>query len=220
MKVCTDACILGAWAVQQTGARPVSGILDIGCGTGLLSLMLAQQVSGDIEALDIDLGAFRQATENCNASPWQNRIRVINNSLQEFQPGKKYGLMISNPPFFESGLKSADEQKNAAKHDTTLRVEEVLEFISIHLEANGRAYLMIPFHRAAWAEEKIAEQHLFIREKLQVRQSDRHPYFRNMYKLALTGREEVHITELVIRRPDGDYTEQFKGLLHNYYLQF
>lgn len=220
MKVCTDACILGAWAAQETRNRPVSGILDIGCGTGLLSLMLAQQVTAVVDALEIDPAAARQALENCAASPWQNRIKVIHTSLQEFHPGKKYDLIISNPPFFESDLQSADKQKNAAKHDSTLRVEEVLEFISAHLDANGYAYLMIPFHRAVWAEEKIADLLLHKVEKLMVRQTGRHPFFRVIYKLAFDSEMKEEITELVIRNPDGKYSRQFTDLLRNYYLQF
>lgn len=100
MKVTTEACILGAWVDEQI---PPQTVLDIGTGTGLLALMLAQKFpQAEIDAVEIDQGAFTQAHANFHSSPWPERLQVFHQRIQDFDPGKKYDLIISNPPFFKS----------------------------------------------------------------------------------------------------------------------
>src|SRR5687768_18103066 len=103
MKVCTDSCVLGAWAVVEKAKQ----ILDIGAGTGLLSLMVAQRSDAQITAVEIDAAAAEQAQENIAGSPWKNRITLARKSLQEF--GKtntqSFDVIICNPPFFQASLK-------------------------------------------------------------------------------------------------------------------
>ena len=111
MKVCTDACIFGAWAAGKLKESSISvrHILDIGCGTGLLSLMLAQNTNADIDAVEINTDAASQAKENILQSPGINKIKVINASILEFVPEKNYDFIICNPPFYEDDLKSPDQ---------------------------------------------------------------------------------------------------------------
>ncbi|MEP7128610.1 MAG: methyltransferase, partial [Chitinophagales bacterium] len=116
MKVATDACILGA----ATPAPADGAILDIGTGTGLLSLMIAQKCSGRIDAVELDEGSFHQATSNVQNSLWKDRINVIHSDVRTFHPNKKYDLIICNPPFFENHFKSPFLQKNKAKHAVQL----------------------------------------------------------------------------------------------------
>ena len=118
MKVCTDACMLGAWTAGKLGGSGINNILDIGCGTGLLSLMLSQKINASIDAVEIDADAAKQAGENISASPWAANIRVIHTSLQEFMPKKKYDLIICNPPFYENDLRSEHENKNVDRKRT------------------------------------------------------------------------------------------------------
>ena len=117
MKVCTDACLFAAWVaayLQKNKINPGS-ILDIGTGTGLLSLMLAQKTLALIDAVEINIDAALQAKENFNASPWKQRLNVFETGILQYNTQMKYDLIISNPPFFNNDLLSPDKNKNTAK---------------------------------------------------------------------------------------------------------
>src|SRR5262249_33933395 len=115
MKVTTDACVFGAWVAQDV--TDVQNVLDIGTGTGLLPLMLAQRhPSITIDAIEIDKESFEQAKENVAISPFAEHIQVINDDAKAFSSWKKYDLVISNPPFYEKELASSDHKKNIAHH--------------------------------------------------------------------------------------------------------
>ena len=115
MKVCTDACIQGAFTAayireQLPGASPV---LDIGAGTGLLSLMLAQSGNGTIDAVELDAAAAQQAAENFAASPWSERLRVFHTDIAHFNPAQRYPFIITNPPFFDNDLQGPHQRRTA-----------------------------------------------------------------------------------------------------------
>lgn len=118
MKVCTDACLFGAYAANQLIFINPAECLDIGTGTGLLSLMLAQKIPANIDAVEIEYASYSQAKGNFEHSPWREQLNVFHTDINQFQSEKKYNCIISNPPFFEKDLKSEDEKKNAA---STLR---------------------------------------------------------------------------------------------------
>ncbi|HEX6333160.1 MAG TPA: methyltransferase, partial [Flavisolibacter sp.] len=101
MKVTTDACLFGAWAAQEISQMPnIATMLDVGTGTGLLSMMVAQQKALETDAIEIDPDAAAQASENIKASPWATRIHVIQQDVNDLQPGRAYDVVISNPPFY------------------------------------------------------------------------------------------------------------------------
>lgn len=218
MKVCTDASLFGAWVANTIkNDQSVNRILDIGTGTGLLSLMLAQQSPAQIDAIDIEEAAAMQATENVQSSPWLDRIAVIHQSIQEWMPGTRYDLIISNPPFFEQDLVSPDEKKNLARHSAQLSMSELLDQVASRLSANGKAYILIPHAREQELLEKAMKRQLYPTEIVAVSQTDRHGYFRSMIILSPSAVEPVR-TNIQIKDETGKYTAQFSELLKEYYL--
>lgn len=220
MKVCTDSCLFGAWIADSFSSfiNIEKRILDIGTGTGLLSLMMAQKNNGTIDALEIDKEAALQASENILLSPWHHHIQVLQKSLQEFQPYSKYDVIISNPPFFEGDLKSKTGNKNNAKHDTSLTLDYLVDFIFKYLKKEGKAAIMIPFHRRAYFE-KIIKSFFVIEKIAKVRQSPNHHYFRAMYIISYPMNHQVtEEFEICIRNHNGQYDPRFIELLRDYYL--
>lgn len=209
MKVCTDACLFGAWVANRTTAKR---ILDIGAGTGLLSLMLAQQSEAAADAVEIDEHAFEQAEENFNASPWSGRLKVFHTSIQEFA-GVNYDLIISNPPFYKNDLKSDDRKRNLALHSEALNLEELVGSVKRLLADKGTFAILLPFHRAVYFEDLAEKNKLYANEKVLVKQSPAHDYFRVMYLLSnIELPSETVQSEIVINDPI------FKELLKEYYL--
>lgn len=219
MKVTTDACLFGAWvASEEKNSKNAERILDIGTGTGLLSLMLAQQVSGKIDAIDIDHDAFLQASENTVHSPWKDRINMSLGDIKEIKTEVvQYDVIISNPPFYTDQLRSPDEQKNKAHHDSTLTLQELIPIMQQLLTTNGRFYLLLPFHRLADAKEIIQGEHLFISKLVLVRPSPAHAFFRIMIQ-GSNVESTTSVSEMDIRMDNNEYSKLFTELLGSYYL--
>jgi tRNA1Val (adenine37-N6)-methyltransferase len=220
MKVCTEACLFGAWmadVIRQNDFK-FNNTLDVGTGTGLLSLMLAQENDFAIDAIEINENASLQAKQNVTSSPWQSQITIHNTSLQQFTPYKKYDFIFSNPPFFEKDLISTNEQKNAAKHDSTLTLEILMGFIQKYLSELGYAAVLLPFHRSEYFESLLKKYSFTVVEKMQVRQSVSHDFFRTLIFLSNKEEELLSEKEMSIHDKERNYTDGFKGLLSRYYL--
>jgi len=217
MKVCTDSCLFGAWIVQLIKDREmnVSNALDIGSGTGLLSLMIVQYFSIKIDAIEIDTFAANQAKENVAISSWPNSINIINTSMQAFNPNNKYDFIFSNPPFFEEDLQSTDNSRNSAKHSTTLTLKELIEFMQNN--TNGFSAIIIPFHRYDFIQSLINNAGLFINEMMLVKQTPKHDYFRVMLLFSKNESEKI-VTKICIYDENRIYTKAFTELLKEYYL--
>ena len=219
MKVCTDACLFGAYTAHtiEHSTFPIQHILDIGTGTGLLSLMLAQETNAQIDAVEIDAAAFQQAKENFKASPWTSRLNVFNTDILHYSTDTKYDCIISNPPFFEDDLKSGNDGKNMAKHDNALTLTQLLLAINAHLTATGFFALLLPFHRVDFFEKESLAHGYHLMEKVLVKHTVTHPYFRGILIFSKNN-SMPKITELVIKDENGVYTPSFVGLLQEYYL--
>ncbi|HEX4374482.1 MAG TPA: methyltransferase [Puia sp.] len=131
MKVCTDACILGAWFAEKIPSYSL--ILDAGSGTGLLMFMLAQKSKAEIHGIEIDLDAYKQSKENINENKLENRMKVFPGDFRDYSFPEKYDLIISNPPFYEASLQSPADKKNIAKHSKELTLEELIKAIDRNL---------------------------------------------------------------------------------------
>jgi tRNA1Val (adenine37-N6)-methyltransferase len=217
MKVCTDACLFGAWAADYLHNKNCSDVLDIGAGTGLLSLMLSQKTTAYIDSAEIDSNAFLQAKENFESSNWKERLQIFNTDICDFNPGKKYDFIISNPPFFENDLKSLQQNKNAAKHDTALNLVSLAQIVKKLLSPAGHFAVLLPHLRTSYFINEAKKQGLYCNETVLVKQTAGHTYFRSMLLFSLletAGSER----EIIIKDTTGNYTEAFSGLLKDYYL--
>jgi len=217
MKVCTDACILGAWFAQKTPAW--SHVLDIGSGTGLLMLMLAQKHKGEIRGIELDLAAYRQLRDNIGQSPWSGMLKAFPGDVRSFSFPGKFDFIITNPPFFEGDLPSASETSILAKHSKELTLGELLTVIDANLTPEGSFGILLPYHRTGWfAEQAVVRYGFFLRESLMVRQTPGHGFFRSILYFSRHREASVPTNELTIQNSEGGYTADFVELMKDYYL--
>jgi tRNA1Val (adenine37-N6)-methyltransferase len=220
MKVTTDSCLFGAWVTEVVRSkRSEAGIiLDIGAGTGLLSLMIAQKNNISIDAIEIDNEAFLQASENIAASPWSERIKIFHADIKDFNSPAKYDMIVSNPPFYENEWPSENLQRNTAHHGRELLLTELLELIAASLRPGGRFYLLLPYKRHEEIIKLFDEKKIFLTLKLLVRQSDEHDYFRFMIEGCFERCADTITVEQSIKNKSKEYTREFTTLLKDYYL--
>lgn len=218
MKVCTDACLFGAAVAdrfQRSGGR--IHVLDVGAGTGLLSLMLAQKnPKAVIDAVEIDKDAAEQARDNYKASPWKDQLNIHHQPIQEFGINT-YDLIVSNPPFYENDLKSESNKRNLALHSAALGLDDLLDVMQKHLSAQGKFAVLLPYHRAANFINHALLKDFHLEEEIAVKQTPRHPYFRS---ILFFGRNRVTVkhSDIVINNEKGNYSDEFTALLKDYYL--
>jgi tRNA1Val (adenine37-N6)-methyltransferase len=220
MKVTTDVCLFGAWCAEEMSNEPheeTKNILDIGSGSGLLSLMIAQKNDCLIDAIEIDKEAAQQAKENIFLSPWKDNINLHHADALNFSFNQSYNVIVSNPPFYENEIESANKQKNVAHHSDGLKLSELFSLAKKQLAAQGSSYLLLPFKRKSEAEKILRREKLFIQKAVIVSQSVKHSPFRLMIKAGHTQMqiEEKHIS---ITGLDQQYTPEFISLLKDYYL--
>ena len=220
MKVCTDACLFGAILADKIyrEQNKVSNLLDIGTGTGLLSLQVAQKNSISIDAVEIDRDSYEQAQQNFSNSPWSEKLRIYNTDILDFVADKKYDCIISNPPFYEGDLKSDNSKKNAAKHDSTLKLEQLFKVIEEHLSPPGYFAVLLPYQRVDYFITLAADFNYKVQEKWMIRPTDAHPFFRGILFFSLA-KTEIITKEISIKDSTGNYTAEFVDLLKEYYLQ-
>ncbi|WP_177230412.1 tRNA1(Val) (adenine(37)-N6)-methyltransferase [Chitinophaga sp. CF118] len=220
MKVCTDACIQGAYTARYLleNTLPSEKIMDIGAGTGLLGLMLAQQLtSSNFTAVELDSAAAIQASGNIAAAPWANRMQLVATDVRELPATALYDFIITNPPFYEADLKSNDHLRNQAMHATTLNYAALLKVIADHLQPEGAFSILLPWRPFADFTALAADSGFYARQVLQVRQSVQHEYFRSV---GIFSRREgvTDMQEMAIREAGNVYSSAFTDLLKPYYL--
>ncbi len=222
MKVTTDACLFGAWVAHQIKNEKISPktALDIGTGTGLLSLMVAQKNNLTADTIEIDESSWEQAKENIAASPWKDRINVFHGDARSSDLNKQYDIIFSNPPFYEKELKSDNPGRNTALHGSDLSFDDLMRLIHDNLSPEGLFFLLLPYKRRDELHPLLREHDLCLKEIVFVRQSVTHDYFRIMIKGKIRSEKcyEYFFDELSIWNELRQYTDEFKSLLREYYL--
>ena len=220
MKVGTDAVLLGSW-VSVEGCKRV---LDIGTGTGIIALMLAQKTSAHITALEIDQASFEQASDNVNESNYKGQISVINKAFQDYwiADKEKFDLIVSNPPYFIDSLKSNDTNRSTARHADVLPFNELIEGVNGILSPTGKLCLILPKKEAEYFCKLAEQKNLYLSKLLRVRNSpDKEEDKRHIMQFSFG---KHHFTEeiLYIRTTSipQEYSPEYKHLTMDYYMHF
>lgn len=218
MKVSMDACIFGAWIPFPETQAP--RVLDIGAGTGLLSLMLAQRISSAIiDAIEIDEAAAVQARENIGDSIFRDRIQLIHGDARTFRPETLYDMIVSNPPFFSKSLHGPDAARNAARHDDGLNLETLFTIISQNLGDGGYFALLMP-HDAEKNILKLAESDVLTPvRRLDIRERESSQPKRSCWLFSRSEADGVIVPESCVVRDGNSYSAAFLGLLDAFYLR-
>ena len=215
MKVGTDAVLIGSWVM----GKDAKNILDIGTGTGIIALMLAQKTWALVDAIDIDENAVMQAQSNVSNSPWNDRVRVIHQSLQAFcvHPMQKYDLIVSNPPYFDETFKPAEEGRNKARHTDHLSFEELATGVRELLSDAGKFYVILPLTEGTLFIEKMKVEGLFLNEVISVRPKQDKPVKRLLMQFSMH-RKPLVSAELIVHKDDQNYSEEYIELTKDFYL--
>lgn len=217
MKVGVDSVVLGAWTKPETAKT----ILDIGTGTGLLSLMLSQKSEAKITAIEIDEDSYHQAIENVASSKWKDRIDIIHSSFKEFVNKTKdsFDLIICNPPYFINSLKSPVKNRNTARHDDHLNLDDLFFGSKGLLSKNGSLNLIYPYGQKE-VLIRIAEKYGFYPANILILQGNRNKKPNRIIVEFKFQKTKLEIDELCIRSLTNDYTVEYKQLTKDYYLGF
>lgn len=219
MKVGTDAVLLGAWVLPNGSKR----ILDIGTGTGVIALMIAQKSQAHIDAIDIDEDAVLQASQNVLGSKFSEQISVTKSSLQEYAKTnpQKYNLIITNPPYFEQSLKSTDEQRSHARHADVLPFEELLDGVLKLLDEKGKFCLILPTLEAEKFRALAEKRGLHLSKLLRVKSRiDKDSDKRHLMQFEIKPTEFSETTIAIELSERHHYTDEYKELTKDYYINF
>ena len=221
MKVGTDGVLLGAWVGISA---KTNAVLDIGTGTGIVALMLAQRLSEQqgsfhIDAIEIDAEAAVQARQNFSQSPWSSQLAAIHSSLQEFglSADQTYDLIVSNPPFYNATLKPDDEARAIARHKDALPVDAIARFARQHLTPEGRLSLIYPTEYDTEVMTAMIVEGLRPIRICDVLTKEGKPCKRRMAEFARRG-SIVESEVLAIRDKYGKYTLPYRQLTDAFYL--
>ena len=215
MKVGTDGVLLGAW----TDIRHARRILDIGTGTGLIALMLAQRQTGaSITAIDIDAEAVSQAQENIGESPWKERVKVMQQDIRTYRPQALFDTIVSNPPYFIDSLKCPDGQRNTARHTDTLNMDHLLEKASSLLTPDGRFSIILPAEQTDALVETAGRVGLYPSRHTAVITRPGLAPKRTLMEFAHQ-KEAFRTDELVVELERHVYSEEYIALTKDFYLK-
>lgn len=217
MKVGTDSILLGSWC----GVDNPKQILDIGTGCGILALMLACRCDASIDAIEIDIDSGKEAHSNFIVSPFANRLELLTGDfkIHAKTKNKKYDLIISNPPFFNDGLLSENEQRRNARHTVSMSHKELLVGVSEILVANAKFCIVIPYNISEEFIANAASVGLFPHRILVVHPKENHPPNRINIEFSRTNTIEPISDNIIIRNSDNSYTEEYRKLVGEFLIR-
>lgn len=215
MKVGTDAVLLGAW----TEIKNAENILEIGTGSGVISLMLAQRSEGQIEAIDIDRDSVDQAKENFKNSSWNKRMSASHFSLKDFikESKNKYNLIVSNPPFFIDSLNSPDKNKTRSKHTNELSYSDLVHGLIHFLSPKGRACLILPHTESKSFINLARIENLYLNKQLLIKPKKNKLANRALMEFSFIN-TAIEVSNIYLREEDNSFSADYKKLCEDYYL--
>ena len=229
MKVGTDSVLLGAWCPIEN--IPFS-VLDIGAGTGILSLMLAQRSNAEhpslqgelaqqIDAIEIDEDAYEQCAENFESSPWSDRLFCFHAGLDEFidEPEDQYDIIISNPPFYSEDYKTGNEKRDLARFQEAMPFEDLIEAANLLLSENGIFAVIIPFSEEEKFINLCAEVDLYPIKATRVKGTPTTEIKRSLLAFKRYELSVLTADELIIETERHQYTEDYIALTKDFYLK-
>ena len=218
MKVGTDGCLLGGWFSCENSKR----VLDIGCGSGLISIMAAQRCGAGITGIEIDSAAAAQAMENVKNSPWKERIEIINVNFLEFNPKELYDTIVSNPPYFVNSLKCDSTSRTLARHSDSLGSNDFFIKAEKVLATDGRISIIIPCDILEEWQTSAGNAGLIATRLTHIKTTPRKGAKRVMAEFmrkSEAGTESTATDTLVLESSPGVYSDEAKTILRDFYLK-
>ena len=218
MKIGTDGVLLGAWTSLE---HNLDSILDIGAGTGVIALQMAQRSTAElIDAIELEEGAYEQCVDNFEQSPWGDRLFCYHAGLDEFvdEIDEKYDLIVSNPPFYDEEVSSGNASRDVARQNQSLPFEELIKGVSHLLENSGLFSVIIPYKSEESFVEMAKENGLFPNRITRVRGNASSNIKRSLMQFGFHS-ETPKIDELVIEKARHQYTDEYVALTRDFYLK-
>lgn len=217
MRINTDGVILGAHAYADSPKH----ILDIGTGTGVIALMLAQRFEqATVTGVEIDELAAHTALENFKASPFVDRLELVNSDIFLWTPAVKYDLIVSNPPFYINSLHNPDARRKTAKHTDVTFFEGLLDFVALHLNSTGKLQIIVPVELKDFLVSMAASEGLHLLEELKIRSFDDAEPIRLILSFTKMQGVDFSSEDFVIYKDRGQHSEAYRQLLKPFFLAF
>lgn len=215
MKVGTDGVLLGAWVP----VKDAQYVLDIGTGCGLVALMIAQRTSSaQIDAVEIEEASYHEAVLNAANSPWSHRLSIYHGAIQDFNPDRRYDLIVSNPPFFRNSLKSPVASRNTARHTESLSHNALLENAARLLTPQGRLCVILPDREGLEFVARARDYGLFCLSQLEVRSREQSNLERRLLELTRMQPPSMETGEMYLYGAANERSVAYETLTRNFYL--
>ena len=214
MKAGTDAVLLGSMADTTN----IHSILDIGTGSGIIALMLAQRSDATVTAIDIHPQSVAQAAANFSGSPWHCRLIAVEASAQQYaEKDNQFDLIVSNPPYFKNSLKSPTESRNIARHDDTLNFLTLVQCVDRMLASNGKFSCIIPEADSVRMTENCIENNLFLSHKIFIHPKPGSHANRAILTFTRSNSASTELSHFVVRNSDNTYSDQYLQITKDFH---